>query len=221
MKFYGIGDLLLAPLVVAIAVVPALADVQNSSGAQGQMGNSSDYTRQGVNADRQVHDYRGNTSTNTPKSLGGLPPCTTAILSGIYGTPDYSTDWGPLPSDAAPIVNQLGTPYEYKTRSTNSYYNQQPINNDYAGTDISALSGAVGSNVNQTQNVVSAYTNFVKNWKGPGPPPVPIFQCAYGWGWMPQAGAGGTSNPGGGYHGQDGGIVRTGSWDPSSLGSGF
>lgn len=221
MIFNRIGYFLFAPLVVACTTMPAIADVQYSSGAQGQMGYSSDYTRRGVAANRQVHDYQGNTSTNTPKSLGGLPPCTTAILGGVFGTPDYSTDWGPLPADAAPIVNQVQTPYEYKTRTTNSYYDQQPISNDYAGVDSTNSVGSLANDIDGSQKIVNAYTNFVKNWKGPGPPPVPIFQCAYGWGWLPQAGAGATSNPGGGYHGQDGGIIRTGSWDSSSLGSGF
>ncbi len=108
------------------------------------MGFASDYTRRGTAANRQVHDYQGSTSTNTPRSSGGLPPTTTAVLGGVFGSPDYSTDWGPLPDDVAPMENRI-----------------QP------------------------------------------------------------AGAGAASNPGGGYHGQVGGIIRTGSWNPSSLGSGF
>lgn len=219
MKVNKVDYLVLAPLMVAFATMPAFADSLNSSGAQGQMGFRSDYTRRGTNANRQVHDYQGNTSTNAPRSLGGLPPTTTAVLGGVFGTPDYSTDWGPLPDDVAPITNSAGTSDDYATGMNNSYP-AQSYGSTGTGTDI-APTNALSTGLYPETISSSAYTNFVKNWKGPGPPPIPIFQCAYGWGWMPQAGAGASSNPGGGYHGQAGGIVRTGSWDVSSLGSGF
>lgn len=183
------------------------------------MGFATDYTRRGVAANRQVHDYQGTTSTNAPRSTGGLQPATTAVLGGVFGTPDYSTDWGPLPDDVAPIGNQTQPSYEYTANTESDYYSQSNTAETLSGisTPTNALStGSYPSSIN-----ANAYTNFVKNWKGPGPPPIPIFQCAYGWGWMPQAGAGAASTPGGGYHGQAGGIIRTGSWNSSSLGSGF
>jgi len=213
--------MVITPLIVALTTMPALANGLNSSGAQGQMGFTSDYTRRGVYANRNVHDYQGNTSTDTPRSLGGLPPTTTAVLGGVFGTPDDETEWGALPDDVAPISTLAGSDYEDKTSITESYNDQQAGNRNFMGSDYNPTPNSLPTSGYTTSINADAYTNFVKNWKGSGPPPVPIFQCAYGWGWMPQAGANATSNPGGGYHGQAGGIVRTGSWNSSSLGSGF
>lgn len=64
----------------------------------------------------------------------------------------------------------------------------------------------------------STYTAFVKNWdKKNGPPPIPIFTCKNGYGWIQQAGANAPVVPGGGINGGPGTIQWTGSYNSSSL----
>lgn len=172
----------------------------------------------------------GMMSDNSSSVYANLPPTEMALLApesvdmraipsgsfslgfpvdgkGVTKKPWANVDWDETlakrPQYSLPAQTMQPTP------PMPGWYSGTPANPGYAPTgNIGTGKPAPGS----------AYTAFVKNWdKKNGPPPIPIFTCKNGYGWMPQAGANAPIVPGGGINGGPGTIQWTGSYNPASL----